>query len=72
LPLEIREFEAESVCYLLCTRLGIENPSAEYLAGYARSYETTPPISLDAVMKASWLIERMGRELLTLRPQGRN
>jgi hypothetical protein len=72
LPLEIREFEAESVCYLLCTRLGIENPSAEYLAGYVRSYETTPPISLDAVMKASWLIERMGRELLKLRPQDRN
>ena len=61
LSLEIREFEAESVCYLLCTRLGIENPSAEYLAGYVRSYETTPPISLDAVTKASWLIERADR-----------
>ena len=40
LPLEIREFEAESVCYL------------------------TPPISLDAVLKSSWLIEKMGRERL--------
>jgi hypothetical protein len=64
LPLEIREFEAESVCYLVCTRLGIENPSAEYLAGYVRNYETTPPISLDAIMKASWLIEQMGRKWL--------
>jgi hypothetical protein len=26
LPLAIQEFEAESVCYLVCTRLGIDNP----------------------------------------------
>jgi hypothetical protein len=64
LPIEIREFEAESVCYLVCARSGIENPSAEYLAGYVRRYEATPPISLDAVMRASWLIEQMGRERL--------
>ena len=31
---ELREFEAESVCYLLCSRLGIDNPSAEYLSGF--------------------------------------
>ena len=61
MPLEVREFEAESICYLVCTRLGLENPSAEYLAGYVRNYETTPPISLDTVMKASLLIEQMGR-----------
>jgi hypothetical protein len=67
LPIEIREFEAESVCYLVCTRLGIKNPSAEYLAGYVRNYETTPPISLDAVMKASWLIEQMGSGRLSTR-----
>jgi IrrE N-terminal-like domain len=70
-PLEIREFEAESVCYLVCTRLGIENPSAEYLAGYIRNYESTPPISLDAVMKSSWLIEQMGRERLKLRTEAK-
>ena len=64
LPLAIREFEAESVCYLVCTRLGIDNASAEYLAGYVRKYESTPPISLDAVLKSGWLIERMGQEHL--------
>jgi hypothetical protein len=64
LPLEIREFEAESVCYLVCTRLGIDSPSAQYLSGYVRKYESTPPISLDAVLKSSWLIEKMGRERL--------
>jgi hypothetical protein len=72
LPIEIREFEAESVCYLVCARLGIQNPSAEYLAGYVRNYETTPPISLDAVMKSSWLIEQMGRERLKVRAHGKN
>jgi antirestriction protein ArdC len=72
LPLEIREFEAESVCYLVCMRLGIENPSAEYLAAYVREYETTPPISLDAVMKSSWLIEQMGRNRLKLRTESKN
>jgi hypothetical protein len=53
LLLGLREFEAESVCYLVSARLGIENPSAEYLAGYVRNYETTPPISLDAVTESS-------------------
>jgi hypothetical protein len=72
LPLEIMEFEAESVCYLACTRLGIENPSAEYLATYVRDYEATPPISLDAVMKSSWLIEQMGRDRLKLRTERKN
>jgi IrrE N-terminal-like domain len=72
LPLEIREFEAESVCYLVCTRLGIENPSAEYLAAYVRDYDTTPPISLDAVLKSSWLIEQMGRDRLKLRTESKN
>jgi len=72
LPLEIREFEAESVCYLVCTRLGIENPSAEYLAAYVRDFETTPPISLDAVMKSSSLIEQMGRDRLKARTESRN
>jgi len=66
------EFEAESVCYLVCTRLGIENPSAEYLAAYVRDYEATPPISLDAVMKSSWLIEQMGRNRLKLRTESKN
>lgn len=66
LSIEVREFEAESICYLVCMRLGLENSSAEYLAGYVRKYETTPPISLDRVMKSAWLIEQMGKEHLKL------
>ena len=70
LPLECREFEAESICYLVCTRLGIDNPSEAYLQGHLRAGGDVPPISLEAVMSASGLIERMGRQWLPLRKPG--
>lgn len=64
LPLLVREFEAESICYLVCTRLGLSNPSDEYLAGYTKANAEVPPISLECVMKAAGLIEQMSRERL--------
>jgi hypothetical protein len=64
LDTRICEFEAESVCYLVCGRLAIDNPSAAYLANYVQGISTTPPISLECVMKAAGLIEQMGRERL--------
>jgi hypothetical protein len=67
LPLSVCEFEAESICYLVCTRLGVDNASAEYLAGYVQRYESTPSISLECVMRSSWLIEQMGRDRLPMR-----
>jgi hypothetical protein len=63
----VREFEAESVSYLVCTRLGIDTASDEYLAGYVRRCPATPPISLDRVLKSVWLLEQMGRASLGLR-----
>ena len=63
----VREFEAESVSYLVCTRLGIDTASDEYLAAYVRKCPATPPISLDRVMRSVWLIEQMGRASLGLR-----
>jgi hypothetical protein len=63
----VREFEAESVSYLVCTRLGIDTTSDEYLAAYIRRCPSTPPISLDRVMKSVWLLEQMGRANLGLR-----
>ncbi|MBL7179012.1 MAG: hypothetical protein ISS65_02235 [Desulfobacterales bacterium] len=56
------EFEAESVTYLVCARVGIENPSAAYLSGYVKTNEKLPKISLECVMKAAGLIENMGKE----------
>lgn len=54
-----REFEAESVCWLVCERLGIKNPSAEYLSGYLNSNEEIPDISIDTVLKSVAVIEAM-------------
>src|ERR1700720_4304162 len=57
----VREFEAESVSYLVCARLGIDTASEEYLAAYVRKCPVTPSISLDRVLKSVCLLEQMGR-----------
>ena len=67
LSLAVREFEAESVSYLVCIRLGIDTASEEYLAAYVRRCPVAPAISLDRIMKSVWLIEQMGRVRLGLR-----
>ena len=64
------EFEAESVCYLVCGRVGIDNPSDKYLAGYIEQNRQVPEISLECVMAASGLIEKMGSERLKPRKDG--
>ena len=61
------EFEAESVASLVCSRIGIDNPSEEYLSGYVKHNAKTPDISLDCVMKAAGLIEGMGRRRMPVR-----
>jgi hypothetical protein len=63
----VRELEAESVSYLVCSRLGIDTASDEYLACYVRKYPVTPPISVDRVLKSVSLLEQMGRASLGLR-----
>jgi IrrE N-terminal-like domain len=64
LPATVQEFEAESVSYLVCTRVGIDTPSHTYLAHYFQNNEAVPDISLECVMTASGLIESMGRRRL--------
>lgn len=66
---EVREFEAESVCYLVCRRAGIDNPSEQYLAGYGRENQETPGISLSCIMRSGGLIEQMGRMRLPPRKE---
>lgn len=56
---EEREFEAESVCWLLCERQGIVNHSAEYLNDYLGKNGEIPNISVDAVLKAVGAIEQI-------------
>jgi hypothetical protein len=55
---------------LVCRRIGIDNPSDQYLAGYLSEKSEVPPISLECVMAASGLIEKMGRERLKPRKEG--
>jgi hypothetical protein len=64
---EAREFEAESATYLLCGRLGIDNPSERYLIGYWKRSHEIPKISLECIMKTGGLIEKMGKERLKAR-----
>ena len=67
LPKSVREFEAEASAFLVCSRLGIDNPSEEYLSHYVKEHKETPPISLDRVLTSAGLIEQMGRERMKLR-----
>jgi hypothetical protein len=62
-----REFEAESITHLVCTRLGLDNRSDKYLSGYLDSDGQVPAISLDLVMKNAWLIEKMAKNKMPLR-----
>ncbi|OQB20415.1 MAG: hypothetical protein BWY11_02434 [Firmicutes bacterium ADurb.Bin182] len=55
----IIEFEAESVSWLVCERLGIDNPSEKYLNGYLDNNASIPDISVDSIMKAAGKVERL-------------
>jgi antirestriction protein ArdC len=63
----ICEFEAESVAFLVCSRIGIDNPSEQYLAGYVKEHEQVPAISLDCMLKSASLIETMAKDKLHMR-----
>lgn len=66
----VSEFEAESVAYLICKRLGIQIPSDLYLSGYlSKNDQDIPPISLERVLKAAGLIETMGLNRMKLRKE---
>lgn len=62
-----REFEAESVSYLVCRRAGLATPAVEYLHGYLEANSEVPAISLDAVFKAAQRIEAMRLKRQALR-----
>lgn len=65
------EIEAESVCYLVCRRLGLDNPSGEYLAAYlGRDRELPDTVSIDRIMKVVGLLESMASSALKPRKQG--
>lgn len=53
LPHAAKEFEAESVSWLICERLGIGNPSEKYLSGYLTSNKEIPSeVSIEKILYA--------------------
>ena len=64
---KVREFEAESVAWLICGRVGIEPHSAKYLNVHLCEGGQIPQISLETVIKAAGLIESMMHRSLVLR-----
>lgn len=61
---EVKEFEAETVSYLVCRRLGIQTNAVEYLAEYVDAKREIPPIDINCVFEAVDLIEKMVTENL--------
>ena len=63
LSIKEKEFEAETVAYLVCKRHGVKNPSEKYLATYAPDGEI-PTCSIDIILKAVTEIEKMMKGLV--------
>lgn len=59
---EQEEFEAESVAWLVCKRLGIPTDSEYYLSHYCTKNGTIPQVSPDAILRAADAIERLMSE----------
>ncbi len=56
---ESEEFEAETISWVVCRRMGIDSPSARYLSGYLENNETIPSVDLDLILKVSSRIDSM-------------
>jgi hypothetical protein len=61
------EVEAESVSYMVATRLGLETSSDAYLAGYTKDGKIPEGVSLDLIAKVAGRITEMGEHLLPKR-----
>lgn len=53
------EFEAETVSWLICERLGIENPSEKYLSGYIEHNNIPYGISINHILLAVAEVEKI-------------
>jgi len=59
LDIHQREFEAESISFLVCKRIGLETTSDEYLSNYMIRNEFIPKISFETVLSVAGYIEQM-------------
>ncbi|GGJ10743.1 ImmA/IrrE family metallo-endopeptidase [Neoroseomonas lacus] len=58
--LDVREFEAEAVTFIVCKRFGLKSNSAEYLNGYIKE-NTIQHVSHSAIARAAGRIEQHAR-----------
>jgi hypothetical protein len=58
--LDVREFEAEAVTFIVCKRFGLNSNSAEYLYGYLKE-KTIESVSHSAIARAAGRIEQHAR-----------
>jgi hypothetical protein len=56
------EIEAESVAYIVTSRLGLNGSSAAYVSGYLKDGLLPESVSLDLIAKVAGTVERMARE----------
>lgn len=61
-----REFEAESTAWLICSRLGFDSRSVEYLSGY-KDDDQIPPVSFESIFRAVNQVENMIKQRLNYR-----
>lgn len=54
-----QELEAESWSYLVCSRIGIQTDSQQYLAGYVTQHDTIGDIEIYEIMRAANRIEHL-------------
>jgi hypothetical protein len=59
---EVREFEAEAVAWIVCSRKGLDPGSSRYLAGYVDAGRDLPDASLDQIMVAANHLEMLASE----------
>ena len=61
----IKEFEAEVVSHLVCSRLDINSNSVKYLADYFKDNDIIPDISLEQVFQAVDTIQNIASEYIS-------
>lgn len=66
ISLKEKEFEAETVAWLVCKRHNISNPSEEYLASYA-PHGDIPICSTELIMRAVTEIEKMLERTISIK-----
>ena len=60
------EFEAESVAWLICQRIGLQSPSERYLSGYLNANKEIPAgVSIEAIFKAADNVWKMVSTIIT-------